>query len=396
MKNIIYFLLIVLSINIYANERTKKTFILKLDIKNEGNETFSKRIDENDEGIFHSLFLLNSKNENPLTENFNEYDHVFRWEIRNLKTSISDFHLSDQNLLLFKSIINRNKLLSNSKLVLVYFVPEEIVDLTKSDQFYHIKCFVVMNNESSTNSIQNLSISAYTDSLLISQDRTIESPLLNKILLGYSINCTLKMTREVVFDQIHVNDIPYKEKNAIYGFGSSMDRNKFSAGFIDRKFKFSFEFLRTDKKNNEILMKNKIYPLKKSFEQYKGKQMCLYIGSILDPFQIYNPSKIPLIEQLLEVNKLLHTHTILMAPVKQNGDKYVFLINIQNSLGHFTGSIFSRTVELNIGESIRIDLKNSLPEYLVNENEELRVIVNPQNDYYNYVNEYAIITFEGF
>ncbi len=201
---------------------------------------------------------------------------------------------------------------------------------------------------------------------------------------------------------------------SLYG---KLEKTALANNVIKPKLNLGLELLRTDKQNQEIFIKKSEYPLgflKTTLFKPSNFKLSIYEGIISIPVQIYNSEKK---ELSLKSNKLKEAESeyrLEIIPVDKHDNTYTLMVKISSSFTNISfttagnerfetksksfGEAYGhKKIELKVGEKIKITAGDYRAYQWGIEDviDGKKVIFDSNKDYYNYFNDYLILSLES-
>lgn len=227
----------------------------------------------------------------------------------------------------------------------------------------------------------------------------------------------LIVANSFVFPQQNEREIIFNHKDAWADTGAvayfrKIEKIAIKNNLIKPKFKLGLELLRTDKQNQEIFLRKSEYPLQLSSKEIFVKndfQFSVYDGEISFPLEIYNPNKKVFLEKSKKLKEVKSRYVLEVIPINRNDDTYTFKLTIMGFFLKFgyhmykgqkyennLGVGFQREINLRVGEKIKLDIElTKFPWKIDDIIDGKKIIFDSAKDYYNYFNDYLILSLES-
>jgi hypothetical protein len=165
----------------------------------------------------------------------------------------------------------------------------------------------------------------------------------------------------------------------------------------NQNFNLGLEYIRTDKKGNEILMRKMEYPLMKSNllsvdEDIIELENFIYHGAITIPFKVYTKEKEDIYQKSKYKNSSF-TYYIHLIPMDTNGDSIKFKVYFSNHFLNGSGSRGPEIIELTPGQKFKYALKLGETSWET-EVDGKRIKLSTKDDFRAFVDEYLILSLE--
>ena len=190
---------------------------------------------------------------------------------------------------------------------------------------------------------------------------------------------------------------PHSSKSGAIEFTEwTIKNNKILPVFEKTNFKFGIEILKTDPKDNEIIMRQRVYPCEKiKSEANYGYAQYIYLAQIITPFTVYNLVKKELADKSELFNKICIFSEITLVPLKVEGDKYTFQIVYSTKFGKYGKTFTYHDIKLSLGESIKLESAQTVDWSDSDTVDGKKLSIDSNNDYYNFIKEYLIISLDN-
>lgn len=200
---------------------------------------------------------------------------------------------------------------------------------------------------------------------------------------------------------------------SLYG---KLEKTALANNVIRPQLNLGLELLRTDKQNQQIFIKKSEYPLdflKTTLFKPSNFKLSIYEGIVTSPVQIYNPEKKELSSKSKKMQEVESEYRLEIIPVDKKGDTYTLMIKIARSFRNISfvmaGDKRSETkqfgeayghkkIELKVGEKIKITTADYRAQYQWGIEDIIdgkKIIFDSNKDYYNYINDYLILSLES-
>jgi hypothetical protein len=153
------------------------------------------------------------------------------------------------------------------------------------------------------------------------------------------------------------------------------------------------DYLRTNKKGEKLSIKKFAQPLTENYRSMLTPlKTKVYSGSLIFPFKLYNVQKEEAFSKSEETNGIQMYYEVILVPIAKTGN--VYTADLYTSL-HFWWSTFNykKRIELTEGKPLKIQMDSvDVDRSFIYGGED--IYISLAKDYYDYVNEYFIITLE--
>lgn len=199
---------------------------------------------------------------------------------------------------------------------------------------------------------------------------------------------------------------------SLYG---KLEKTALANNVVKPKLSLGLELLRTDKQNQEIFLKKSEYPLgflKTTLFKPSNFKLSIYEGIISIPVQIYNPDKKELSLKSKKVQEAESEYRLEIIPVDKHDNTYTLMVTIGSSFRNISyvmagdkrsdtkqfGEAYGhKKIELKVGEKIKITAGDYRAYQWGIEDviDGKKIIFESNKDYYNYFNDYLILSLES-
>lgn len=193
--------------------------------------------------------------------------------------------------------------------------------------------------------------------------------------------------------EIEYIDLAYY-KNTIKEIEESIKKSKIDA----RQIKFSFEYIRTDKKNEQLILNKLFFPLIGSNiaimdNEYMKLNSFIYRGSLTSPMEFYEKDKNELLRQSPKWRFHKYTYDILIIPMEKKENELLCDVYFPSSTLIPLTYCYKKSISFKLGERIKI----ALPEghWYINDLIDGKNTIITEESFRNYVNEYFVLFAES-
>lgn len=194
-------------------------------------------------------------------------------------------------------------------------------------------------------------------------------------------------------EEIKYVDISYY-KNSIKQIEESVKKSKIDA----RQIKFSLEYVRTDKKNEQLILNKLFFPLIGANTaimdvEYMKFPSFIYRGTLNSPLEFYEKDKNELLQQSAKWRFHKFTYDVLVIPLEKKGEELLCDVYFPSSTLIPLTNCYKKSISFKVGERVKI----ALPEghwYISDLIGDKSVIITDKS-FRDYVNEYFVLFVES-
>ena len=163
--------------------------------------------------------------------------------------------------------------------------------------------------------------------------------------------------------------------------------------------KFSFEYIRTDKKNEQLILNKLSFPLPGSpiaitENEYLKFPSFIYRGTIKSPVELYEKEKNKLIKQSSRWRYQNFTYDVVIIPIEKKGEELVCDLYFPSSTLNPQVNCYKKTISFRLGERVKIALPPG--HWYLSDKINGKDVVITEESFRNYVNEYFVMFAESF
>lgn len=163
--------------------------------------------------------------------------------------------------------------------------------------------------------------------------------------------------------------------------------------------KFSFEYIRTDKKNEQLILNKLYFPLQGSAtgiteNEYMKFPSFIYRGTINSPVELYEKEKNKLIKLSSRWRYQKFTYDVVIIPIEKKGEELVCDVYFPASTLNPQSNCYKKTISFRLGERVKIALPPG--HWYLSDRINGKEVVITEESFRNYVNEYFVLFAESF
>lgn len=194
-------------------------------------------------------------------------------------------------------------------------------------------------------------------------------------------------------EEIKYIDLAYY-KNTLKQIEESVKKSKLDV----RQAKFSFEYIRTDKKNEQLILNKLFFPLTGANiaimdNEYMKFPVSIYRGSLTSPLEFYEKDKNELLRQSPKWRFHKFTYDILIIPLEKKGEELLCDVYFPSSTLIPLTYCYKKSISFKLGERVKI----AVPEghWYINDIIGEKNTIITEESFRNYVNEYFVLFVEN-